>query len=138
MDRFHIIQDLLWLGSADEYTGDLLMVEQPAKCHICKLFSSLRCQIVQSADLVQTLRCQCAFFQESSVFADTAVLRDSVQVAVCQLSLCKRAEGDEAFFQDAGGSLQAVLFHSSVKNGIPVLIDHKRAFQIFQDRCCLA
>ena len=114
------------------------MLEQPAKCHISQLLSTLGCQIVQSSDLIQTLRRQHTFLKESSVFADTAVLRDPVQVTVCQLSLSKRAEGDQTFFQNAGSSLKPVFFHCSVKNGIPVLVDHKGAFQILQDRCRLA
>ena len=105
VDSLHIINDLLRFGCSDEHAGDFLMLEQPAKCHVCKFLASLCCQIVQSPDLVQTLRCQGAFFQESSVPADSAVLRNTVQVTVCQLSLSKRAESDQAFFQDAGSSL---------------------------------
>ena len=113
---FYIVQDLLWLGCADQDTGDFFVPEEPAKGHICKLFATLCSQIIEFTDLIQSVFIQSAFFKESSVCTDTTVFWNSVKIAVCQLSLCKWTECDQTFLKFTGCFLETIFLYCSVKN----------------------
>lgn len=78
------------------------MLKQPAKSHVCKLFTTLCSQIIEFTNLIQSVFIQSAFFKESSVCTDTTVFWDSVKITVCQLSLCKWAECDQTFLKFTG------------------------------------
>ena len=99
---FYIVEDLLWLGCADQNAGNFFVLKQPAKSHVCKLFTTLCSQIIEFTNLIQSVFIQSAFFKESSVCTDTTVFWDSVKITVCQLSLCKWAECDQTFLKFTG------------------------------------
>ena len=96
--------------------------------------TSSRRNFVQGADLSQCLFRQRRFRQESSVSLYPAVLRDPMQIFICQKPLGQRAESDDSAAITDCRSLQAVFFYRAVKNGITVLINDKRAFQFIENR----
>ena len=68
--------------------------------------------------------------EKASVGADTAVCRDTVQIAVCQKALFQRLESNDTLSVFGGGLLQSVFFNGPVQDIVGVLIDDERTVQI--------
>ena len=52
VDDLNILRYLGRPGCPDQNTGHFFLLKKPCKCHICKLFSSLCCQLIQLTDLI--------------------------------------------------------------------------------------
>ena len=63
--------------------------------------------------------------EKTAVCPDTAVLRDTIQITVCQDALFQRLKGDDSFAVFSGSLFQAVLFDCPVKDIIGILFRTK-------------
>ena len=74
--------------------------------------------------------------EKTAVCPDTAVLRDTIQITVCQDALFQRLKGDDSFAVFSGSLFQAVLFDCPVKDIIGILVQNEGAAQILKNPAC--
>lgn len=79
---FDIIQDLFRAGCTRKNAGNNTVAQDPAECHLRKSLPAIGSQTVQSLYLLQHLRCDGIFVQESAVYSDTAVSRNAIEIPV--------------------------------------------------------
>ena len=88
-DSLDIVCDLLRSGSPDQNTCDDPIPEDPRQRHLSKGLAPVLRYLVQGADLFQPARAQSTLLEKPSIRPDPAVLRDPIQIAVCQHPLCQ-------------------------------------------------
>ena len=103
-----VIQDLLLAGSAYQNAGNSFVLHHPFDSHAGQRLAAFFGHIVQLFDSGKFGVCQGIFMEKASVGADTAVCRDTVQIAVCQKPLFQRLESNDTLSVFGGGLLQSV------------------------------
>ena len=97
LNALDVAQKLLRTGGSYQNTGHDPIPQDPAQSHLCQALSAPGSQIVECADLVQTLFGQDGFFQETSVGYHAAVFGNAVEIPVGEQALCQRGKCNDTF-----------------------------------------
>ena len=118
-------------GPEEVSGGEFLQREGHGRPLLGDQLEILGLRAAHRAEMLQLFFGQLRRLKKSSIRSDPAVCRDTVQIPVCQSSLCQRAECDDAFVSLVCCLLQTIFLNGTVKNGISVLVDNIRAMQLF-------
>ena len=75
-----VVQHLLGPGSACQDAGHDAIPQNPSQRHLSQGLTTVRCQVIQPADLIQPLFGKGIFLQEPAIGPDPAVGRNTLQI----------------------------------------------------------
>ena len=111
-----VVEYLIGARCADENAGQPLGLRNPRKRHLRERFAALCSDRVQGAHLGKLFLGDRGFFEETTVRTDTAVLGNTVQIAVGEKPLFKRAKRDNALLLFPRGGKQTVSLDRAIKD----------------------